>query len=158
MMLQIRLFQPEDEAQVAELFQQTVRKINIQHYSEEQVRAWSPDNIYFRNWAEVCSSKFTYIAEKNNQILGFAELNGDGYIDCFYVHHLYQRQQVGSKLYQAIEIKAQESNLIRLYTEASITAKPFFINCGFREIKQQQVVCRGQKITNFLMEKLLNYS
>ena len=81
-MLQIRLFQPEDEMPVAELFHHTVRNINIQHYSAEQVKAWAPDNIYFRDWAQVCSSNFTYVAVKNNQILGFAKLNPDGYLDC----------------------------------------------------------------------------
>ncbi|MEM7762113.1 MAG: GNAT family N-acetyltransferase [Cyanobacteria bacterium P01_A01_bin.40] len=154
--MQIRLFQTQDRVQVAQLFHDTVRQINIQDYSEEQVRAWSPDNIYFRNWSEVCPSKFTYIAEENDQIMGFGELNADGYIDCFYVHHLYQRQKVGSNIYQAIETKAQELNLIRLFTEASITAKVFFIKQGFSVIKQQQVFCRGQKFINFLMEKQLN--
>ncbi|MEM8677302.1 MAG: GNAT family N-acetyltransferase [Cyanobacteria bacterium P01_G01_bin.67] len=154
--MQIRLFQPQDEPQVAELFHHTVRKINIQDYSEEQVRAWSPNDLYFRNWAEVCSSKFTYIAEENDQIIGFGELNADGYIDCFYVHYLYQRQKVASNIYQAIETKAQELNLIRLFTEVSITAKPFFIKQGFSVIKRQQVFCRGQKFTNFVMEKQLN--
>ncbi|MEM8722357.1 MAG: GNAT family N-acetyltransferase [Cyanobacteria bacterium P01_G01_bin.39] len=155
--MQIRLFQPRDETQVAELFHDTVRKINIQHYSPQQVEAWSPDHIYFRNWAEICSDRFTYVAVENNKIMGFGELEADGHLDCFYVHHQYQRQGVGSNIYQAIENKAREINIHRLFTEASITAKPFFINQGFVVIRQQQVFRRGAKFINFLMEKQLNY-
>ncbi|MEO0835192.1 MAG: GNAT family N-acetyltransferase [Cyanobacteria bacterium J06642_3] len=153
--MQIRLFQPQDETQIAELFHYTVRKINIQHYSPQQVKAWSPDNIYFRNWAEICSDRFTYVAVENDKIMGFGELEADGHIDCFYVHYQYQRQGVGSSIYQAIEAKARELNLTRLFAEASITAKPFFINQGFSVIKQQQVFCREVAFVNFLMKKVL---
>ncbi|MGB5637252.1 MAG: GNAT family N-acetyltransferase [Waterburya sp.] len=153
--MQIRLFRPKDEEQVAQLFYNTVRKINIQHYSEKQVTAWSPEDIYFRNWSKICSSRFTYVALENNKIIGFGELEADGHVDCFYVHHHYQRQRVGSNIYQAIEIKARELTLTRLFTEASITAQPFFINQGFILIKKQQVFCRGQTLINLLMEKSL---
>lgn len=153
--MQIRLFEPEDTQQIAQLFHNTVRKINIQDYSEKQVAAWSPDDIYFRNWSKICSDRFTYVAVENLQIIGFGELETNGHIDCFYVHHNYQRQGVGSKIYQAIEIKARELKLTRLFTKASIPAQPFFVNQGFVVIKQQQVFCRGVPFINFLMEKLL---
>jgi len=153
--MEIRLFKPEDTQQIAQLFHNTVRLVNIQDYSEKQVNAWSPDELNFRNWLNICSSRFTYVAVKQDKIIGFGELEADGHIDCFYVHHQYQRQGVGSKIYQAIEIKARELKLTRLFTEASMTAKPFFINQGFIVIKQQQVFCRGVAFINFLVEKFL---
>ncbi len=153
--MQIRLFQPEDTEQIAGLFHNTVRKINIQHYSLEQVTAWSPDDIYFRNWLTVCSERFSYVAEQDGKIVGFGELEANGHIDCFYIHYQHQRQGIGSLIYQAIEIKARELNLPCLFTEVSITAKPFFISRGFSVIKQQQVLCRGQTLSNYLMVKHL---
>lgn len=153
--MQIRLFRPQDEVQLAQLFHDTVRLINIQDYSQKQVEAWSPDDLNFRNWRDICSDRFTYVAIEKNKIVGFGELETDGHIDCFYVHYQYQRQSVGSKIYQAIEIKARELNLTRLFAEVSITAKPFFVNQGFIVVKQQQVFCRGVAFINFLMEKIL---
>lgn len=153
--MEIRLFEPEDTKQIAQLFHDTVRQINIQDYSKKQVEAWSPEDLNFRDWLDICSSRFTYVAIANEQVIGFSVLEADGHIDCFYVHHQYQRQGVGRKIYQAIEIKARELKLTRLYTEASITAKPFFINQGFIVIKQQQVFCRGVAFINFLMDKFL---
>jgi len=151
----IRLFQPEDVEQIAQLFHDTVRNINIQDYSLAQVTAWSPDYLYFRDWLNSCSSKFTYIAEQNGKILGFGQLEDNGYIDCFYVHYQYQGQGIGKQIYQAIAKGAKQLNLSRLYIEASITAKPFFLHQGFVELEMQQVVCRGEKFINYLMEKTL---
>ncbi len=153
--MKIRLFCPQDADLIAQLFHDTVREINIRDYSLNQVKAWSPDDIYFRNWQEICMNRFTYVAEQNNQILGFGELEPNGHIDCFYCHKNYQRQGVGKKIYQAIETKAIELNLNSLFTEASITAKPFFQKMGFSVVKQQQVSCRGEIFTNFAMEKTI---
>ena len=58
------------------------------------------------------------------------------------------------KIRQALETKAKELNLTRLFIEASITAKPFFIRQGFSVIKSQPVFCRGETFINYAMEKL----
>ncbi|MEO1671565.1 MAG: GNAT family N-acetyltransferase [Cyanobacteria bacterium J06631_2] len=155
--MQIRRFQPQDTEQIAWLFHNTVRQINIQDYSKPQVEAWSPDKIYFRDWLTICSDRFTYVAVKDEQILGFGELESDGHIDCFYVHHRCQRQGIGKGIYQAIEIKAQELSLTRLFTAASITAQPFFTNQGFAIVNRQQVPCRGETFINYLMAKKIYY-
>jgi len=153
--IKIRLFNKQDTEQIAQLFHETVREINISDYSANQVTAWAPDDIYFRDWASVCSQKFTYVADDNGTIAGFGQLESDGHIDCFYCHKNYQRMGVGSKIYHAIEAKAYELKIHRLYTEASITAKPFFQPMGFSVIKKQQVQRRGESFINYAMEKYL---
>lgn len=155
--MKVRLFRPEDVEEIAQLFHDTVRQINIRDYSREQIKAWSPDDIHFRNWLEICSSKFAYVAAKDKQIIGFGELEFNGYIDCFYVHYKFQRQGIGSYIYEAIESKAKELNLTHLSTEASITARPFFASLNFITIKEQRVFCRGETFINYLMEKKINY-
>jgi putative acetyltransferase len=153
--MKIRLFRTQDTEQIAQLFHETVREVNIRDYSNNQVKAWAPDDIYFRNWSEVCLKRFTYVADDEGIIVGFGELEPNGHIDCFYCHKNYQRRGVGSQIYQAIEAKALELGLARLFTEASITAKPFFQHMGFSVVKQQQVTRRGETFTNYAMEKFL---
>ena len=158
MAMQIRLFQPQDSAAIARLFHDTVREVNIRDYSLEQVKAWAPDNLYFTNWTEDCTDKFTYVAEdqvaeEESKIIGFAQLEPDGHINCFFCHKDYQQCGVGTRLYRAIEAKALELKIERLFVEASITARAFFKNRGFVVVKEQQVICRGEKLTNFVMEK-----
>ncbi|MBD2196393.1 MULTISPECIES: GNAT family N-acetyltransferase [Calothrix] len=154
--MQIRLFKPQDAEQIAQLFHATVREVNIRDYSSSQVTAWAPDDINFRDWAKICSERFTYVAEDEGVIAGFGELELNGHIDCFYCHKNYQRMGVGSKIYAAIEAKAYELGIKRLYVEASITAKRFFLNKGFSIITEQQVERRGETFINYVMEKVFN--
>ena len=154
--MQIRLFRPQDTDQIAQLFHQTVREINRRDYARNQCLAWSPEDIYFRDWAKICASRYTFVAEIETVIVGFGELEANGHIDCFYCHKDYQRCGVGSQIYQAIEEKAVDLGLDRLFTAASITAKPFFQHLGFVIIAEQQVTCRGETFTNYAMEKFLN--
>jgi putative acetyltransferase len=152
-MFKIRLFQTQDAEQVARLFHETVRQINIRDYSDRQVRAWAPDDLNFRNWAVACADRFTYVADDSGVIAGFGELEANGHIDCFYCHKDYLRRGVGRQIYQAIEAKALTLPVNRLFVEASITAKPFFQRMGFVVVKEQSVACRGEMFINYLMEK-----
>jgi putative acetyltransferase len=153
--MKIRLFQPQDAIQIARLFQETVRSINLRDYSPAQVQAWAPDDLNFRNWAEVPPDRQIYVAEEKGHILGFAEWETNGHIDCFYCHKDYRRRGVGRQLYGAIETRAIEQSITRLFTESSITAKPFFQRMGFTVITAQQVDRRGQTFTNYCMEKFI---
>lgn len=154
-MIKIRLFEAQDVEQIARLFHETIREVNIRDYSDQQVRAWAPDNIHFRNWLEICSNRFTFVADDEGVIAGFGELEPNGHIDCFYCHKAYQRCGVGKQIYQAIEAQAIELSISRLFTEASITAKPFFQRMGFSVIKAQEVTRRSETFINYAMEKCL---
>lgn len=153
--MKIRLFEKQDAEQIARLFHETVREVNIRDYSRDRVKAWAPDDIHFRDWAKICSNRFTYVADDEGAIAGFGELEFNGHIDCFYCHKNYQRCGVGSLIYQAIEAKAFELPVSRLFAEVSITAKPFFQRMGFSVVKEQEVTCRGETFINYVMEKLL---
>jgi putative acetyltransferase len=154
-MITVRQFQVADANAIAQLFHDTVREVNRRDYTEAQVKAWAPDNLYFRDWVEACSNRMTYVAETNGEIVGFGELKPDGHIDCFYCHKDYQGQGVGRVLFQAIAAQAEVLQLPRLFTEASITAKPFFERMGFVVIQAQQVTVRGETFVNYKMEKQL---
>jgi UPF0176 protein len=153
--MEIRLFQSQDADRLAQLFHDTVHEVNIRDYSVNQVRAWAPEDIHFRNWSEVCADRFTYVAAEAGEIIGFGELEANGHIDCFYCHKDYQRRGVGTRIYRAIEAKALELGIERLYTEASITARAFFKSRGFAIAKEQQVVRGGEIFVNYAMEKNL---
>ena len=153
--MNIRRFEPSDFDQIAQLFHDTIRTVNLGDYTEEQVQAWAPDDLYFRDWQSRSSEKYTLVAETDGIIAGFAELEDDEHIDCFYCHKDFQGKGVGKSLYNGIESEAQKRNLSRMYVEASITAKPFFLKMGFSVIEKQKVTTRGAKFTNFRMVKNL---
>lgn len=151
----IRPFQSSDTDQIARLFHETIREVNRAHYSAEQVKAWAPDDIHFKDWETFCLSKHTIIADDNGTIAGFAQLEDSGYIDCFYCHKNFQGVGIGSLLMEAILKKAVELELKELTVESSITARPFFEHKGFYVITSQTVHRRGQLLKNFLMKKAI---
>jgi N-acetylglutamate synthase-like GNAT family acetyltransferase len=100
-------------------------------------------------------SRYTLVAEEKGEVVAFAELERDGHLDTLYCRKESVGRGVGSRLYRAIERKAQEWGLERIFTEASITARPFFERQGFRIVGERMVVRRGVELTNFAMEKPL---
>lgn len=155
MPIHIRPFRTSDAEQIARLFHDTVRTINLGDYSASQVRAWAPDDLHFRDWIASCSSRFTFVADDDGVIAGFGQLEANGHIDGFYCHAHYQRRGVGRQIYQAIEQHALSLSIRRLFAEVSITARPFFERMGFVVVTEQQVARRGEVFTNYVMEKML---
>ena len=94
-----------------------------------------------------------FVAAQGEGVLGFAEFEGDGHIDTLYVHHEYQGCGIATRLLETIEAEARRLGLARLYTEASITARPFFERRGFSVVTPQRVEVRGQTFRNYRMEK-----
>jgi N-acetylglutamate synthase-like GNAT family acetyltransferase len=104
-------------------------------------------------WSEQLQSRMTYVAEEQGKVIGFAELEKTGHINCFYCHAEYQRMGVGTQLLNQIQSTAKNLGVQKLFTEASITAKQFFERQGFRVITAQEVERRGMKFINYVMEK-----
>ncbi|PHM09779.1 GNAT family N-acetyltransferase [Nostoc sp. 'Peltigera malacea cyanobiont' DB3992] len=150
--MKIRIYEIADTKEIMKLFYDTIHEVNIHDYTKEQVAAWAPANMDIEVWIKSLGSKFTYVAEED-KIIGFGELEANGHIDRFYCHKDFQRKGVGKKILEQIELKANSLGVEKLFTEASITAKPFFESQGFIVIKKQEVERRGQKLINFVMEK-----
>ena len=97
----------------------------------------------------------TFIAEIDGVIIGFSDLEPDGHIHMMYVHADHQGKGVATTLLGYIEGKARQAGVSRLYSEISLTARPFFDRRGFIVLAQQEVPLRGQTLINFRMEKQL---
>lgn len=110
-------------------------------------------DIDINKWNSSLSKNYTVIAEFNNLIVGFGDLDDTGYFDRLYVHKDFQGQGIATMITLEIENYARSKNIKTLTTEASITAKPFFEKFGYEVIKEQQVYRLGQALNNFVMKK-----
>jgi putative acetyltransferase len=151
----IRPYRTNDVADLVTLFRASVRSIGRRDYTESQVHAWAPDLIDHDSFARRCAAKSTWIAECEHRIAGFSDIEPDGHIDMLYVEPDFQRRGVARALLGHIEKIAQTRGLERLYTEASITARPVFEAIGFHVIAAQTVTVRSESMTNYRMEKRL---
>jgi len=151
----VRDYEMEDAGPICRLFYETVRAVNLADYSPEQVQAWAPEVPDRGAWHGRMSGRHTLVAEDEDGVAGFAELEGDGHLDMLYCRRDMVGRGVGSRLYAAVEGRARDLGVERIFTEASITARPFFERQGF-EVLRQNTVWRGEVgLTNFSMEKTL---
>ena len=146
----IREYKPTDCEDLVKLFYHTVHTINAKDYSQEQLKVWATDKIDLEVWNKSLSEHFTVVAVENNIIVGFGDIDNSSYLDRLYVHKDYQRRGVATiicdKLEQAVKVN-------KIITHASITAKPFFEQRGFKVVKEHQVVRNRIALTNYVMEK-----
>ena len=154
-MVIVRDYGRDDAQEICRLFYETVRSVNLGDYSPEQVRAWAPAPPDPDAWHARMSGRHTLVAEGDGEVVGFAELEEDGYLDMFYCRRDVVGRGVGSLLYAAVEERAGDLGLGRIFTEASITARPFFERKGFAVLWPNTVVRGGVELTNFSMEKIL---
>lgn len=152
-MIKIRKFQDGDEFSLWKIKNNTIRDVNIKDYSKEQIKAWASDEYDEDEWSKRIKKMNPYVAEIDGQLVGFADVQEDGYIDHFFCHYKYLGQGVGKILMQYIIDESNKNQVVRLYSHVSITAKPFFEKYGFYVIRKQVVEICGQKLDNYVMEK-----
>lgn len=151
--VRIRKYNIKDVYDIGHIYFDTIHIINARDYTAEQINAWAPYRNNYEKWREKLERTRPLVAVIGSKIVGFAEFETNGHIDCFFVHHEFQRYGIGSALIREIENTAIKSNISRIYCEISITAKSFFTKMGFEIISQQSVTIRNIEMTNFMMEK-----
>jgi len=154
----IRGFQDSDISQIVSLFYETVHSVNSVDYTTEQLNSWAPKNeieATLENWNKSLNNNTGYVAEINGKIVGFSDMTHNGYLDRLYTHKDFQGQGIATALVNKLESVAGKIRLSEIYTEASVTAKPFFERRGYQIIRSQIVERKGIALPNFQMTKKL---
>ena len=150
----IRQYKYDDARTLADIYYNTIHVINTRDYSKKQLDAWAPSSyLELEGWQKKWTKLSPIVASLKDEVVGFAEFEPNGHIDCFYVHHEFQSCGVGSALMNEIEKIAKQNMTSRIYAEVSITAKAFFERKGFKIVKEQTVVINDVELINFVMEK-----
>lgn len=148
----LRPYQSTDLNQSTTLFYETIHTINAQDYSKEQLDVWATRQIDNQAWDLRFTKDITYVAVLENIIVGFANIQPNGYLDCLYVHKDYQHKGIATKLCDTLESLVTTKEIM---VHSSITAQGFFAKRNYKTIKQQEVIRQGVKLTNFIMIKHL---
>lgn len=156
-MIKLRPYQSSDCKELSELFYNTVHTINRKDYTLEQLDAWADGHVDLAAWDASFLAHHTVVAEEDGRLVGFGDMDQNGYLDRLYVHKDYQGRGIAKALCDCLENRGREVQKAGgcFTTHASITARPFFERRGYQTVKEQQVERRGQKLTNYVMEKLL---
>jgi putative acetyltransferase len=153
--MRVRTHRNSDIPVISRLYYDTIHRVNSHDYTREQVDAWAPAVPEDSFWKERFKKYSVYVAEEDKRIVGFTELDSAGHIDCFFVHHEWQRRGVGTRLMERVVATAGMKQMPRLFAEVSLTAVPFFLDKGFVVIRENEAIRREVKLKQFAMEKWL---
>lgn len=155
--LYIRDYECGDCRETAELFYETVHRINSADYTEEQIEVWAPKGRDLEKWNASFKEKGkkAVIAAEGDRIVGFCDFTSSGFLDRLYVHCEFQGMGIGKALCSEAERYAASCGSSKVTVYASITAKPFFEKLGYSVIRPNEVIKEGVSLTNYFMEKNL---
>jgi putative acetyltransferase len=122
------------------------------------VAAWAPDDLDIKFAIEKFREIDPFVVIKDRKIIGYADIQSDGYIDHFYCHHEFQGQGVGRMLFATLEKEAREKGIFDMYSNVSITARPFFEAMGFSVEKEQLLQVGNQQLKNYRMVRRHDHS
>ena len=154
-MVRIRNYKASDDKALWEIFFYTVRNVNVRDYSQQQVEAWAPSSFDFALWQKRMNVLQPFVAELDGCVVGYTDLQPNGLIDHFFCHHEYQGKGVGKALMEHVFTVGRVRGVSRYFSEVSITARPFYEHLGFKVVNEQEVEMRGVKLTNYVMEKVV---
>lgn len=156
-MTRIRPFRADDAPALAVIFHAAVHEIARNHYSEDQVRAWSPevpDTGRIAAWVD--DGRLLLVAVDADDVpLAFGDLEADGHIDRLFCRPDRAGTGITALLYRALEEAAVGQSIGLLYVEASEPARRFFLRMGFTVAHRRDFEIGGVPIHNFRMEKRL---
>ena len=145
----------DDFAEIGQLFFETIRTASLCDYTPAQVAAWAPAVWSGQDWHKRLEGQAVLVALEQTLLVGFITVERNGHIDFLFVHKDRQRQGIASALLNHVLRLAREWNLPRVFTESSITARPFFERHGFVATRPEDVVRHGVTLWRYHMERQL---
>ena len=141
----IRIAQQSDALELMSLFQETVLHINKRDYSEAEVADWAS-----------CGNDLSHIKDmiKTHYFI-VATITHQGYLHSMFVHKDFQGKGIATILLNEIERYATARGIMRITSEVSLTARPFFEKRGYIVEVEQKRKANQLYLTNFWMAKRL---
>lgn len=150
--MDIRPHVVSDAAATLAVFRAAIRGTASADYTPDQIEAWASSDIHVHDWSRRRAARNTVVATVLGDVVGFTDVDSDGYIDMLFVHPTHSRQGVASTLMQWVRGEAVGTGASTLLTHASITARPFFEAHGFTVINVLHPVIRGVPLLNHEMQ------
>jgi len=153
--INIRKGSAPDWGALADVFHRAVRD-GAGYYTEAQRAAWSPASRAGADWSVRMSKQSVQVAETaSGDLVGFMTAELNGYLDCAYILPKARGQGVFRRLYEPLEAEQRTHGMSRMYTYASLHARPAFAAMGYRIIRPETVKMAGDVwLPRFAMEKL----
>lgn len=150
----IRAALQSDAVELKKLFQNTVLAINRRDYSQAEVEDWASCGDDLSNIEDMIKTHYFIVAiNQQLEIVGFSSITPQGYLHSMFVHKDFQGEGIATMLLNEIEQYAITNGIIRITSEVSLTARPFFEKRGYIVEEEQKRKANQLSLTNFWMAK-----
>ncbi len=150
----VRAALQSDAVELKNLFQNTVLAINRRDYSQAEVEDWASCGDDLSNIEDMIKTHYFIVAiNQQLEIVGFSSITPQGYLHSMFVHKDFQGEGIATMLLNEIEQYAITNGIIRITSEVSLTARPFFEKRGYIVEEEQKRKANQLSLTNFWMAK-----
>ena len=150
----IRAALQSDAVELKKLFQNTVLAINRRDYSQAEVEDWASCGDDLSNIEDMIKTHYFIVAvNQQSDIVGFSSITPQGYLHSMFVHKDFQGEGIATILLNEIEQYAITNGIMRITSEVSLTARPFFEKKGYIVEEEQKRKANQLSLTNFWMAK-----
>ena len=154
----IRVALQSDTVELKQLFQNTVLAINRRDYSQAEVEDWASCGDNLANIKDMIKTLYFIVAvNQQSEIVGFSSITPQGYLHSMFVHKDFQGKGIAIMLLNEIEQYAITNGIMRITSEVSLTARPFFEKRGYIVEEEQKRKANQLSLTNFWMAKQMIY-
>ena len=154
----IRVALQSDTVELKQLFQNTVLAINRRDYSQAEVEDWASCGDNLANIKDMIKTHYFIVAvNQQSEIVGFSSITPQGYLHSMFVHKDFQGKGIAIMLLNEIEQYVITNGIIRITSEVSLTARPFFEKKGYIVEEEQKRKANQLSLTNFWMAKQMIY-
>lgn len=137
------------------LFITAIKGSCSQDYSPKEIEVWTNSTKRTERWLTAIREQYFIIAQINDKAVGFGSLLNDNYIDFMYVSPNHQGRGIAKAILEKLIQKAKSLGSQFIESDVSITAKPFFINQGFKALHQNKNEHDGVILINYRLKKAL---
>lgn len=150
----IRVALQSDTVELKQVFQNTVLAINRRDYSQAEVEDWASCGDNLANIKDMIKTHYFIVAvNQQSEIVGFSSITPQGYLHSMFVHKDFQGKGIATVLLNEIEQYAITNGIVRITSEVSLTARPFFEKRGYIVEEEQKRKANQLSLTNFWMAK-----
>lgn len=126
-MITIRVALNTDIEEIQSLYRNTVLVINRRDYSQAEVEDWASCGDDLSKIEDMIKTHYFIVAvNQRSQIVGFSSITSQGYLHSMFVHKDFQGKGIATMLLEEIERYAITAGIVRITSEVSLTARPFF--------------------------------
>lgn len=136
--MNIRHYTKGEEHKLFEIFYSSIHINAKNYYTKEQLEAWAPNNYNLNEWKIKIEKINPIVILDNNKIIGYADLQENGFIDHFFIRGGYNNKGYGASLLKYIITTAKEKTIRTSESNVSLSAQKLFLKFEFLVIERKK--------------------